>query len=157
MDEVQVQLLDVTLGRSVKSWKFRGRDVISIGRMPESDVEISDPYVSRVHAELHFREGKWVLVSRGRSGVIVQNRQITEVALDSETTFKLGASGPLLRFCVNREDAEIGRTLSFETEELPVVALDESKLHADVGQIVEGDYFRNLQAQAKSLRARRNP
>ena len=157
LDEVQVQLCDAALGRPVKIWRFRGRQTISIGRMPESDVEISDLRVSRVHAQLDFRDGKWVLVSCGRHGVVVENRQITELVLDSDVTFQLGSAGPVLRFCRNREDPDCGRTLTLDSELLPVVTLDKSKLHEEVGQIVESDYFQKLQAQARSLRARRNP
>src|SRR5688572_1844413 len=76
--EAHIQLLDAALGHPVKDWQFSGREVISIGRMPESDVEISELRVSRLHAQLHWREGKWILVSCGRHGVIVNNRQITE-------------------------------------------------------------------------------
>lgn len=160
-DEVYVHLLDAALGRAVKSWKFAGQSEISIGRMPESDVEINDPYVSRVHAQLRYQDGAWLLVARGRNGVVVQNRQITELPLNAEVTFQLGSSGPMLRFCPEQEqqaqsdDSNCGRTLCFDVEPLPVFALDESKLHEEVGQITEGDYFQKLQAQAKSLRERR--
>src|SRR5262245_34435526 len=155
-EDVVVQLLDAALGRPVKSWKFCGQREISIGRLAERDVEINDPYVSRLHAELHFRDGRWLLISRGLNGVVVQNKQITELAIDSEVTFQLGSAGPLLRFCVEHQDSECGRTLCFDAEQQPVFALDESKLKDDVGQIAEGDYFQKLQAQAKTLRARRS-
>ena len=153
--EVLVQLLDAALGRPVKTWTFRGKREISIGRQPERDVEINDPYVSRLHAELHFREGQWLLMARGRNGVVVRNQQITELAVESDVTFQLGTSGPVLRFFVEHEESECGHTLSFDTEPAPAFSVDESKLREDVGQIAEGDYFQKLQDQAKALRARR--
>jgi pSer/pThr/pTyr-binding forkhead associated (FHA) protein len=155
-EEVVVQLLDAALGRAVKSWKFLGRNEISIGRMPERDIEINDPYVSRLHAELHYCDGHWLLLSRGRNGVVVRNRQVTELPIESEVTFQLGPSGPVLRFSAQHQDSELGRTLCFDSEPLSSFALDESKLHTDVGQIADGDYFQKLQAQAKTLRARRH-
>jgi FHA domain len=154
-EEVVVQLLDAALGRTVKSWKFRDRRELSIGRLPERDIEINDPYVSRLHAELHFRDGRWLLISHGLNGVVVRNKQITELAIDSEVTFQLGSAGPVLRFSLEHQDSECGRTLCFDTEQ-PAFVLDESKLQDDVGQIAEGDYFQKLQAEAKTLRARRS-
>jgi hypothetical protein len=154
-EEVVVQLLDAALGRPVKTWKFAGRQEISIGRLPECDVEISDAYVSRLHAELKHRDGQWLLLSHGRSGVVVRNNPITELAIDSDVTFQLGSAGPVLRFAVKHEDAACGRTLCFEAEPLPAFALDASKLQDDVGEITDGDYFQKLQAKVKRLRAQR--
>jgi hypothetical protein len=155
-EEVVVQLLDVALGRPVKTWKFAGRDEISIGRLPDCDVEISDAYVSRLHAELKNRDGQWLLFARGRSGVVVRNSPITELAIDSDVTFQLGSVGPVLRFAVKHEDAACGRTLCFEAESLPAFALDTGKLQDDVGEITDGDYFRKLQARVKQMRAQRS-
>ena len=155
-DEVQVQLLDAAQGRPLKSWRFRGQREISIGRTPESDVSISDPYVSRVHAQLQFAGGRWNLVSRGRNGVVVRNEKISELPLEAEVTFQLGAGGPLLRFSVERGDSECGHTLCFDDAPLPAFSLDDAQLQDDVGQIAAGDYFQKLQAQAELLRARRN-
>ena len=47
-------------------------------------------------------------------------------------------------------------TLCFDPQPLPEFSLDEAKIHEEVGEIVEGDYFRLLQAKAKSLRAQRS-
>jgi pSer/pThr/pTyr-binding forkhead associated (FHA) protein len=155
LEDVIVQLLDAALGRTVKTWKFSDRDSITIGRQPDCDVEISDAYVSRLHAELRRHNGQWQLIARGRSGVAVRNQSITELPIDSEVTFQLGSSGPVLRFAVSHEDVGCAHTLFFEPQPLPSFALDETKIHDEVGQIAEGDYFQRLQEQAKSLRAQR--
>ena len=154
--EVLVQLLDAAQGRVLKTWSFRGRPQITIGRQRECDVEISDPYVSRLHAEMQLREGNWLLVSQGRNGVIVNNQRITELDAGSEVTFQLGPSGPVLRFAVEREESEMAGTLCFEMERAPVFALDEAQLREEVGKISAADEFRRLQEQAKALRARRH-
>jgi pSer/pThr/pTyr-binding forkhead associated (FHA) protein len=153
--EVLVQLLDAAHGRVVKTWSFRSRQRITIGRQRECDVEISDPYVSRLHAEMEFRDGGWSLVSRGRNGVLVQSQRIEELTIQSEATFQLGSSGPVLRFAIEHEDSEMRNTLCFDVEPSPAFALDEAQLRNDVGKILEGDHFQKLQAQAKTLRARR--
>jgi len=149
-------LLDAAHGRAVKSWRFRGQPEIAIGRMPECDIAIDDPYVSRLHAQLRFSAGQWLLVSRGRNGVVVRNERITEMPLAGEMTFQLGTTGPLLRFCVARDESECGRTLSFDADQTPLFALDAAKLNDDVDQIAAGEYFQNLQAKAQALRAGRH-
>jgi pSer/pThr/pTyr-binding forkhead associated (FHA) protein len=156
-DEVVVQLLDAAIGRPVKTWRFTDRQVISIGRLPDRDVEINDPYVSRLHAELRFSAERWTLVSLGQNGIVVQHQQITELAVDSEVTFQLGAKGPRLRFATQakNDESEASRTLCFDSVEFPEFIVDQSKLLAEVDQIVGDDYFQKLQSQAKSLRAAR--
>src|SRR5689334_9026657 len=90
--EVTVHLLDLSVNRIVKSWAFRGKSVITVGREPARDVEINDPYVSRNHAELQYRDGGWFLLSRGRNGVLVNNRAVEEHPISGDTTFRLGSS-----------------------------------------------------------------
>jgi len=156
LSEVVVQLLDAAHGRPVQTWKFTNQRQITLGRSDERDVEISDPYVSRLHAELCFRDDKWVLISRGRNGVVVSNQLIVETPVDSAIIFQLGPAGPSLRFFVPTEETGSMRTLSFDTETMPIFAVDNSKVREDVGQIADGDYFQKLQAQAKTLRQKRS-
>jgi FHA domain len=153
--EAVVQLLDPTYRRPVKTWKFVGKSPITIGREAGRDVEISDPYVSRLHAELVWRDNTWILVSKGRNGVVVGSRTITELPLSEQTMFRLGAAGPALRFCLADELEEHSATLCFDTETIPVCLVDQSKLREDVGQITSGEYFQKLQQQAETLRRER--
>lgn len=154
--EVLVQLLDAALGRVLKTWAFRGRPSISIGRQRECDVEINDPYVSRLHAEFQFRDGAWAMISRGRNGIIVSNQRVEEMAIQSEVTFQLGSAGPLLRFALEHQDSVLGNTLCFDTQPAPAFALDQKQLREEVGQIADADDFQRLREQAKRLRARRD-
>jgi hypothetical protein len=154
-EEVLVQLLDAALGRPVKSWRFHDRVTISIGRSPECDVEIYDPYVSRLHAEIRCQGGRWTLVARGQHGVVVKHQKITELPIESEVIFSLGATGPMLRFALKSEDVLNTRTVCFEDVEQPDFVLDQSKVGAEVNQIAQDDYFQKLQSQAKALRAGR--
>lgn len=149
---VEVQLLDASSGRPIKSWVFEERSRISIGRMPEKDVEISDPYVSRNHADLVYEDGRWKLVSLGRNGILVANQFVTEHVVESDTDFRLGLQGPTLRFCKPTERTENDRTITFDSMPTIVLRLDQSKLQKEVGEIADGDYFRALQDRAKSLR-----
>ena len=150
--EVVVQLYDPARSSPIKTWRFTGRPSLTIGRSDERDVEISDPYVSRLHAELVWRDGKWLLLAHGRNGVLVANRPITEFAIQHEVIFQLGSAGPTFRFRAEDDDQNSNRTLSFDFDPLPEFALDESKLRDDVVAIEEGEYFRKLRSQAETLR-----
>jgi len=152
--EVVLQLLDPTYHRPVKTWRFTGATTITVGREAGCDVEISDPYVSRLHAELVWRGEEWILISKGRNGVLVGSQPVVEAPLADETQFRLGSLGPALRFCTGEEEGEHLNTICFETETVPVCFVDESKLRDDVGQITEGEYFQKLQQQAETLRLR---
>jgi hypothetical protein len=156
-DEVLVQLLDAALGRPVKSWRFHDRSTITIGRSPDCDVEIYNPYVSRLHAELCCQGGRWTLVARGQQGVVVEHQKIVEFSIESEVSFCLGATGPMLRFALKPDDVAITRTVCFEDVQLPDFALDQAKVGTEVNQIAEDDFFQKLQSQAKALRAGRRP
>jgi hypothetical protein len=153
--EVIVQLLDPTYRRPVKTWSFRGHTTISIGREAERDVEVSDPYVSRLHAELILKDRAWVLVAKGRNGVIVNARPITELVVDSDVVFRLGAAGPALRFSTAASEEEHSSTLCFDTETMPVAIVDKTRLREDVGEITSGDYFQKLQQKVEELRRQR--
>lgn len=160
---VVVQLFDTVLDRSIKSWNFPDSKQINIGRGEDCDVEIPDPYVSRRHARIDRRGDKWVIVSLGRNGVILEGSVITEKELPAESTFRLGPSGPTLRFRATSEprgapagSGDILATICFDTMSMPIFELDKEKLTEDVGAIAEGDYFQTLQQKAKLLRQKRD-
>lgn len=156
-NEVAVQLLDSVSGRVLKTWRFKERSEVTIGRSSECDVEINDPYVSRLHAQLMKQDGQWQVVSRGRHGVLVRNEPIQEMLLGADTIFQLGPTGPMLRFgSLQKDEQDSRRTLYFEADPLPAFTLDAEKLDEEVGQIAQGDYFQRLQEQAKSLRSDRH-
>ena len=152
---VLLELLDPTYERVVKSWSFAERTVITIGRSDGQDVEVSDVYVSRSHAQLELRDGQWVIVSLGRNGVVCDNKLVTEFALKSGAKFRLGTSGPCLRFRTSGK-TESMHTVCFDTFPAPLFQIDETKFKEEVGQITEGDYFQSLQDKARQLRKQRS-
>jgi pSer/pThr/pTyr-binding forkhead associated (FHA) protein len=154
--KIEVQLLDPSSGRPVKIWNFVEQPQISIGRLPELDIEISDPYVSRNHATLMYQDGKWFIVSQGRHGVLIDHRHITEQVIENDTVFRLGAEGPTFRFRLASENAMNSNTITFDA--LPTISfsLDQDKIENEVRDIVEADYFQTLQQRAKALRARQH-
>lgn len=154
--EVEVQLLDPTVGLPIKSWRFTGQSVISIGRMDDCAVEVLDPHVSRLHATLSLCDGKWVLTALGRNGVLVDGHLISEIPVQKEITFRLGPLGPSVRFNVaaEKEDAFL-QTLCFDPDTMPFFQLDQSKLQDEVTEIASEDFFQTLQKKAKDLRRQR--
>jgi pSer/pThr/pTyr-binding forkhead associated (FHA) protein len=153
--EVIVQLLNPSQGGVLKAWRFRNQTSISIGRADDRDVEVVDAYVSRTHAVLEARDGKWVLVSHGRNGVYVDNRPIDELIIGREVKFRLGSSGPLLAFQTSSARDENLATLSLDTLPVSFFAVDEERLEADVGAIAGREDFLRLQEQASALRMRK--
>jgi pSer/pThr/pTyr-binding forkhead associated (FHA) protein len=148
-----VHLLDSALGRPMRSWQFDNKTLITIGRAEESDVNVSDPYVSRIHAELRYAAGKWTLVSLGRYGLMVKGEQITEMPLQGETVFRLGSGGPSLRFEPVTAKRDNRMTMMFDsTVAQNIFDVDERKVQQEVGEITDGSYFQELQKRAKQLR-----
>jgi serine phosphatase RsbU (regulator of sigma subunit) len=83
--------IDDTLGRRVV---IIDKPVFRIGRKSESDLRPVSVDVSREHAEITLREGKYVLKDRGsRYGTFVNDEQVTEKALRHHDRIRLGRSG----------------------------------------------------------------
>lgn len=153
---VEVHLLDPTAGSSMKTWRFNGETRITIGRGDDCIVEILDPHVSRLHAALSLHEGRWILISLGRNGVLVGSKAISEEPISDGVTFRLGPMGPSLRFCLAAEKkAEYMQTLCFDADAMPFFVLDKSKLQDEVSEIASEDFFLKLQQKAQALRRQR--
>jgi hypothetical protein len=152
---VAVHLLDPTFERPLKSWRFVQQGVITIGRSDDRDIEISDPYVSRNHAELHYLDNRWVLVAKGRNGVLVHEQAVEQYEAPGDVTFRLGPQGPALRFEISGAAPENSHTLCFDTLPVNFFGVDRHKVEREVEEIAEGDYFRTLHDKAAGLRRRR--
>ena len=153
--KVLIELLDPTCERPVKTWTFEDRLLITIGRADDQDVEVSDGYVSRSHAQLVLREGEWRLVSLGRNGVVCENKLVSDYLLKNGEKFRLGSNGPCLRFRTSGK-TESMHTVCFESLPAPLFQIDETKVQEEVGQIAEGEYFQSLQDKARKLRKQRS-
>lgn len=154
---VALHLLDMATGRPLRSWKFETRPTLSIGRADESDVQISDPFVSRLHAELRFSEGQWRLHSLGRSGVLVGGKPVNEVLVEGDLTFRLGPDGPTVQFQPTVAGVDNSMTMFVDVSAPPdVFQLDDTKVSREVGDIAEGEYFQKLQQRAKQMRQKKS-
>ncbi len=67
--------------------------ICTLGRGLDCDIVLSDPRVSRRHAQLRWRFGRHVLYDLGSSGgTTINGRAITEAALDPGDVFSLGGA-----------------------------------------------------------------
>ena len=67
------------------------RPVYTIGRRLDCDIVLSDPRVSRRHAQLRWRFGRYVLYDLGSStGTSVNGEPVAEVVLEPGDVFSLG-------------------------------------------------------------------
>ncbi len=57
---------------------FTVRDAVVLGRSPEADIELADPYASEFHLRLVSRDGRLVLTDLGSTnGTYVNGRRVT--------------------------------------------------------------------------------
>jgi pSer/pThr/pTyr-binding forkhead associated (FHA) protein len=69
------------------------KPVVTIGRALDNDVVIDDPRVSRHHAQLRLRQGRYVLYDTGSSGgTLVNNQPVSEVALNAGDVISLAGA-----------------------------------------------------------------
>jgi pSer/pThr/pTyr-binding forkhead associated (FHA) protein len=69
------------------------RPVNTIGRSLENDIVLEDPGVSRRHAQIRWRNGRFVLLDLGsRAGTLVNDRPISEHELTSGDIITLGGA-----------------------------------------------------------------
>ena len=154
---VCIELLDPSQGHSVVTWNFLGKSVLTIGRLPDQDIPISDLHVSRTHALLRFVDNRWRVFSLGRHGVYVEGAKVDDFQLPNASIFQLGLGGPTLRFtngCPASNDSGRYATMSFDGALVDTLRIDEAKKQADVGEIVEGEFFRSLKDRVAELRKR---
>lgn len=150
---IRVALLDSNREHVAYEWRFTSldHDVVRIGRSHENDVVISDVYVSRFHAELHFRDGVWEIRSLGRNGVLFGGRKIEDThSLGQAGEFQLGPSGSFIRLSpLDEADAASAMpasmtTIVLDAAQLSAIAVDRMDVSRAVGEIADSDYFRKL-------------
>jgi hypothetical protein len=77
-------------GRPVKTFPLAKERVI-IGRLGDSDVVLSDPGVSRRHAEIRQEDGEWIIADLGSTnGTMVNEATIGERALQEGDRITIG-------------------------------------------------------------------
>lgn len=77
-------------GRPARTFPL-GTAAITIGRLPECDVVVSDPGASRQHARIHHLDGEYVLTDLGSTnGTLVNDQAVRERPLDDGDRITIG-------------------------------------------------------------------
>jgi pSer/pThr/pTyr-binding forkhead associated (FHA) protein len=151
-DRVCLRLLDSSNGAVVQTWQFQGQSEITIGRSADRDVRVGDQHVSRLHAVLRYASGTWTIFSQGRNGLLIGDEPIEQAELADDTTFRLGAAGPVLSFQFDRESGDSVATIDMDSVPILLLRIDEERKAREVAEIVEADYFQHLRAKARQIR-----
>ena len=150
LEPVTLHLLDSAQGHPVQTWRFKDKDAIVIGRGEDSDVVIADAHVSRLHAKLVWQDGAWTLFSTGRHGTLVNDRLVAETQLGPQTVFRLGASGPTLRFEANAPERRPSETIdSIQPDLMALLELDQERLLQEADDIAGNSLFQELQERVR--------
>jgi serine phosphatase RsbU (regulator of sigma subunit)/pSer/pThr/pTyr-binding forkhead associated (FHA) protein len=85
----------------------------TIGRLPDRDMVLTHPYVSREHAQLiHEADGFYVVDSGSRHGTFVNGQRITRAKIASGDNIRFGSlNGPLLQFDIHDDTSSSIREL----------------------------------------------
>lgn len=74
-----------------KTWNMdEGRDALAAGRDPASDIIVAGDNVSRYHARIFLRQGKFVIADQSANGTYVRVQHRAEIQLNREEFILLG-------------------------------------------------------------------
>jgi hypothetical protein len=107
------------------------RAVVTLGRKLDNTIIVDDPRVSRHHAQLRQKYGRWILYDLGSaSGTFVNNHKVEECLLQPGDVISL--SGATLIYAeeeLTEADGDTGGTLPTRAEsEKPIPKKDEGEL-----------------------------
>ena len=149
-------LLDSAQGQPIQTWRFSDQQEITIGREESRDIVISDPHVSRHHVTLFGTDGDWSLVSCGRHGTLIDNRMVVETPLRSGVVFRLGPTGPTLRFEQGKLATSVTATMDqIDPDALTMFEFDHERSRREADQIAEGALFDELLQASQQMRSAR--
>ena len=151
-----VQLLDSAQGQPIQTWRFSDQVEITIGRDASRDIVISDPHVSRHHVTLFAGDECWSLVSCGRHGTLIDNRLVVEATLRSGVVFRLGSTGPMLRFDQGALELSQSMTMDqIDPDALAMFELDQERNQREADRIASGALFDELLQESQRMRSAR--
>ena len=83
------------------------RAVVSLGRSLKNDIVMEDPGVSRQHAQIRWRNGRFVIFDLGsRAGTMVNGQKVNEQELNSGDVIKLGGAAIIFGEEVSDREAD---------------------------------------------------
>ncbi len=150
--QITVHLLDSAQGHPLQTWKFDNRDSVTMGRSPDNDIVVTDPYVSRSHAYLKFDGDQWRLISLSRQRIFYEGQALPEVPVGDGTVCRLGPHGCYLKFDQAEAQQDERATISFDATLMPIFKLDREKMQQEVSQFVDAPYFQQLKDAVRQRR-----
>lgn len=89
---------DLLLVAEGKEHRFRHPAQISIGRLPDCTVVLTDPAASRMHGTVAAVPGGWTYTNQSNEGTFLKGRRVTSTKFDERTELRLGhpVAGPEL-------------------------------------------------------------
>src|SRR5262249_51268052 len=132
--KASIHLLDSATGQTVHSWQFEQCSMIRIGRSPENHIVISDPKVSRFHAELRFDGASWQVVNLGANGLVVAGNSVSQSPIHDQMKFRLGSGGPVFRFehLAEKSNWPDKTVLASSLMSVPAIKIDEAQKESQV-------------------------
>ena len=153
---VSVLLLDSAQGKPIQTWRFTDQREITIGREDGRDIVIPDPHVSRHHVTLLASAEDWLLVSHGRHGTLIDNRLVSEATLRSGVVFRLGPTGPMLRFDMGKMATSVTATMDqIDPDAIAMLELDQERSRREADRIAGGALFDELLQTSQRMRSAR--
>ena len=79
MTSLTLEVVKSPFNQPVSVWKLQPeKGEYIIGRSPTNDIVIVDPYASRKHAKIFYRDGKWFIEDLGSTNGTVVNGEPVE-------------------------------------------------------------------------------
>lgn len=153
-----LELLDGPRGYALQAWPLHPGGISQIGRSPDVEVVIRNPYVSRSHAYIQCESGHWRIGSLSDGGLLINGERFLDAELQDGIEFRLSRKGPILRFHLSAPEHEfVGgmETMQLDALDTPLLMVDTRIRDGEVAQIEQQEYFKDLQRLAGELRRRR--
>lgn len=98
-----------------------------------------------------------MLVSCGRHGTLIDNRAVVEAPLRPGVVFRLGPTGPMLRFDIGEPAPNSSMTMDqIDVDALAMFELDQERSRQEADRIASGELFDDLLQTSQRLKAARN-
>jgi pSer/pThr/pTyr-binding forkhead associated (FHA) protein len=103
-------------------------------------MRLTDPQISRVHVELLYRDGRWVMHSLGRNGTRMNGAVVREISLSNRDIFQLASSGPSFQFVTENAKRSPSATINaISQSSLDFLMIDEQRTVEEVQKITEAE------------------
>lgn len=153
-----LELLDGPQGYALQTWSIHSGSISQIGRSPDAEIVIRNPFVSRAHAYVQFEAGRWRIGCLSDGGLLIDGERLLSADLRDGIEFRLSRKGPVLRFqsaADNEESVGGMETMQLDALETPLLVVDTRVRDSEVAQIEQQDFFKDLQQLAEELRRQR--